>query len=401
MRYVIIGASAAGCKAAETLRRYAPKSPITVISEETQPLYSRPLLTYLLGGEVKPDQIWLQREDYFRRWNFGPVLGEPVTRVDPEAHQVHLLSGSLIPYDRLLIASGARPRLLGLLGEDLEGVYTLRTLADCRRLAAGLPQAGQAVVVGAGPVGLKAAEALQRRGLKVTLVEAEPQPLPRLVDETAAALLHQAIIRLGIEIYYHSWPEAIWGEANRVKALTLNGGREIPCQAVLFAIGVAPNVEFLAGTDLAGPEGIPVDHQLNTAYPDILAAGDCAYPYHLLTGQRAGYHIWPAAVAQGRIAGANLAGAGLVYDGLLPQNSLSLRGFRLITGGLGPLEVEGCEVVSELDERQGHYRSLVYREGRLVGLTLVGAVENAGIYFQLMAQQLPVREPVQPGRMWG
>jgi NAD(P)H-nitrite reductase large subunit len=401
MRYVIIGASAAGCKAAETLRRYAPKSPITVISEETQPLYSRPLLTYLLSGEVKADQVWLKEEDYFRRWSFDPVLGEPVTRVDPGARQVHLLSGRLIPYDRLLIASGARPRLLGLLGEELQGVYTLRTLADCRRLAAGLPESGRVVVVGAGAVGLKTADALARRGLTVTLVARGAQPLSRVLDPTAAALLHQAITRLGIEIYHHSWPEAIWGEAGRVKALTLNGGREIPCQAVLFSIGVAPNVEFLAGTGLAGPDGIPVDHQLGTANPDIFAAGDCAHPYHLLTGKRAGYHIWPAAVAQGRVAGANLAGAGRIYDGLLPQNSLSLRGFHLITGGLGPQDIEGCEVVSELDERRGHYRSLVYREGRLVGVTLVGAVEDAGIYFQLMAQQLPVPEPVQPGRMWG
>jgi len=401
MRYVIIGASAAGRRAAETLRRYAPSSPITVISDEAQPLYSRPLLTYLLSGEVKADQVWLQGEEYFNRWNLDPVLGEPVTRVDPGARQVHLLGGKVIPYDRLLIASGARPRLLGIQGEDLKGVYTLRTLADWRRLDAGLPAAGRVVVVGAGAVGLKTADALVKRGLTVTLVEQGAQPLPQVLDPTAAALLHRAITRLGIEIFHHSWPEAVGGEAGRVKAITLDGGREIPCEAVLFAIGVAPNVEFLAGAGLAGPEGIPVDHRLVSADPDILAAGDCAYPYHLLTGRRAGYHIWPAAAAQGRVAGANLAGAGLVYDGLLPQNSLCLRGFRLITGGLGPLDAAGCDLVSELDEKRGHYRSLVFREGRLVGLTLVGAVEDAGIYFQLMAQQLPVPDPVQPGKMWG
>ena len=101
---------------------------------------------------------------------------------------------------------------------------------------------------------------------------------------------------------------------------------------------------------------------MQTADPDIFAAGDCtrAPSSH---GARAGYPIWPAAVAQGRVAGANLAGAGLTYDGLLPQNSISLRGFHLITGGLGPDE-EDCEVVSDLDERRGHYRRLVYREGR-------------------------------------
>ena len=310
-------------------------------------------------------------------------------------------AGRVVPYDRLLIASGARPRLLGLKGEELSGVYTLRTLADWQRLAAGLPQAGRVVVVGAGAVGLKTADALARRGLTVTLVARGAQPLSRVLDATAAALLQAAITRMGIEIIYHAWPEAIWGEAGRVRALTLNDGRELPCQAVLFSIGVAPNVEFLAGTDLAGPEGIPVDQQLGTADPHIYAAGDCAYAYHLLTGKRAGYHIWPAAVAQGRIAGANLAGASLAYDGLLPQNSLSLRGFHIITGGLGPQETEDCDIVSDLDEGRGLYRRLVYREGKLVGLTLVGAVEDAGIYFQLMAQQVPVAGPVQPGRMWG
>ena len=253
MRYVIIGASAAGCKAAETLRRYAPDSPITVISEEAQPLYSRPLLTYLLSGEVSPEKVWLQGEDYFREWDLDPVLGEPVVRVDPAAHAVHLLGGRAIPYDRLLIASGARPRLLGLKGEEL-----------CRRLhpahpgrlaaAGGRPARRPAgvVVVGAGAVGLKTADALARRGLPVTLVARGAQPLSRVLDPAAAALLQTAITRMGIEIIYHAWPEAIWGEAGRVRALTLNDGREIPCQAVLFSIGVAPNVEFLAGPTWPG-----------------------------------------------------------------------------------------------------------------------------------------------------
>jgi NAD(P)H-nitrite reductase large subunit len=290
---------------------------------------------------------------------------------------------------------------LGLKGEELSGVYTLRTLADWQRLAAGLPSSGRVVVVGAGAVGLKAAEALRRRGLEVILVEAAAHPLPLLVDETAAGLLQQALKGMGIELELNVRPAAILGAGGRVQGLALADGRELPCQAVLFSIGVAPNVEFLAGTGLATAEGIIVDHQMGTADPDIFAAGDCAYPYHLLTGKRAGYHIWPAAVAQGRVAGANLAGADLAYDGLLPQNSLSLRGFHIITGGLGPQDAAGCETVSELDERRGDYRSLIFREGKLVGLTLVGAVEEAGIYFQLMAQQVPVTEPVQPGRMWG
>jgi nitrite reductase (NADH) large subunit len=401
MRYVIIGASAAGCKAAETLRRYAPNSPITVISEEAQPLYSRPLLTYLLSGEVSREEVWLKRQNYFQEWALDPVLGEPVTRVDPEGHAVYLLGGRTLTYDRLLIASGARARLLGLRGEDLAGVYTLRTLADWQRLEAGLPQQGQVVVVGAGAVGLKAIEALRHRGLAVTLVEAEAHALPRMLDETAAELLHQALQRQGIELIVNTRPITILGSQDRVQGLALADGREIPVQAALFAVGVTANVEFLAGTNLAEPDGLQVDRKLTTADPDIFAAGDCVHPYHLLTGQRITYPIWPAAVAQGRIAGANLAGAALTYDGLLPMNSLSFPGFHLITGGLGPQDTVDCEIVSEFNLTRNHYRRLAYRDGKLVGLTLVGAVEEAGIYFQLMAQQAPVPHPVQPGRMWG
>jgi NADPH-dependent 2,4-dienoyl-CoA reductase/sulfur reductase-like enzyme len=402
MRYVIIGASAAGCRAAETLRRYAPESHITVVSEEVRPLYSRPLLTYLLSGEVSPDQVWLQGEDWFSRWNLTPVLGEPVVRVDPKAREVRLASGSVLSYDRLLVASGARPRLPGIPGEDLPGCFTLRTLADWQRLERDLPPEGPVAVVGAGAVGLKAAEALVHRGHKVVLLEAESRALPRMLDEAAAALLHRALARLQVELRLDSRPLAVLEEKRRVRALALAEGREIPAAAVLFATGVLPNVDFLKDTGLVGEDGLTVDSHLRTADPHIYAAGDCTRAPHFLTGKPAYYPIWPGAVAQGGVAGANLAGAGLNYGGVLPQNSVSLSGFHLITGGLSPLEAgEGCEVVTEGDPHRGQWRQLVYRQGRLVGLTFVGAVEDAGLHFQLMAQQLPMSAPVTPGRLWG
>ncbi len=240
-------------------------------------------------------------------------------------------------------------------------------------------------------------------------------------------------------------PVAILGEKGRVQALTLSDGRELPAAAVLLAVGVAPNLEFLAGAGLTDAFGLTVNAAMQTGHPDIFAAGDCTRAPHFLSGEPAYYPIWPVAVAGGRVAGANMAGAGLAFDGLLPQNSISLRGFHMITGGLGPGEAddcevvsesdktrghyrrwctgrggwwaspswaqnsislrgfhlitgglgpgegEDCEVVSEFDKPRGHYRRLVYREGRLVGLTFVGAVADAGIHFQLMARQEPVR----------
>lgn len=401
MRYVIIGASAAGLAAAETLRRYDPLGEITLISDEPHPPYSRPLLTYLLSGEVSLEKVWLKDEDYFATWDFNSLLGEEVVQVAPNDREVRLKSGRVCPYDRLLIASGARPRLPGIPGEDLEGVFTLRTLADWQRLESGLKGLREVVVVGAGAVGLKTADALARRGLKVTLLARGTQPLSRMLDATAASMLMEAVAGMGIELSCHSWPVALGGEGGKVQSLTLNSGLELPAQAVVFSVGVKANVEFLAGTTLGDPDGILVDRSLRTADPHIFAAGDCTRPHHLLTSGQWPYHIWPAAVDQGRVAGANMTGAYRVYPGLLPQNSLSLRGFKIISGGLGPHDTQDCDLVTELDQPRGHYRRLVYREGRLVGLTFVGQVADAGIYFHLMAQGLPAPEPVTPGRLWG
>jgi NAD(P)H-nitrite reductase large subunit len=409
MQYVIIGTSAAGLAAAERLRHWDRSGSITLISDEAHLPYSRPLLTYLLGREIKQEQIFLKSPTYFEKWGFETLLGEAVTQVDPEARAVHLAGGRVCPFDRLLIASGAEPRLPGLPGQDLEGVFTLRHLADVQRLDAGLSPGGAVAVVGAGAVGLKAAEALIRRGDRVSLVEAEPHALPRLLDQTGADFMHQALTDLGMELHFGAQPVGILGDQGRVRGLALASGEIIAAEAVLLAIGVRPRTAFLSGTGLDRPEGIAVNPYMQTEYPHIFAAGDCTCPRHLLTGELAAYQIWPAAVSQGEIAGANMAGAGRRYDGVLPMNSISLTNFKVITGGQAAAEGDGLEVVADFDRKRGHYRRLVFQEGRLVGVTLLGALADAGIYFQIMAQKLPVEQlPVDirsrdfhAGKLWG
>jgi nitrite reductase (NADH) large subunit len=409
MRYVIIGTSAAGLAAAEVVRARDPEGGISLISDEEHLPYSRPLLTYLLGREIKPEKIFLKSADYFAAWGFNPVLGKAVVRVDPEAHTVTLAGGDTLPFDRLLIASGARPRRPDIPGLDLDGVYTLRHLADVQRLEAGLPEGGTVVVVGAGAVGLKMADALVTRGLTVRLLARGAQPLTRILDQVSAELLMAVVQEKEIDLHLHSWPEAVLGKNGRVTGVALNNNRELQAQAVLFSVGVEPRVEFLAGTDLAEADGIRVDSLMHTKAPDIFSAGDCCVPKHLLTDQHTSFHIWPAAVAQGQVAGANMAGGRRRYDGILPMNSISLKGFRIITGGHFTPDTQDGEIFTELDRHRRRYRRLVFQEGRLVGVTLVGEVEQAGIYFQIMSQKLPVNAlPVDlhssgfhPGNLWG
>ncbi len=409
MRYVIIGTSAAGLAAAEVVRARDKEGGITLISDEEHLPYSRPLLTYLLGREIRPEKIFLKSGDYFAAWGFTPVLGKAVVRVDPEAKTVILAGGEAVPFDRLLIASGAKPRLPNIPGLDLEGVYTLRHLADVRRLEAGLREGGTVVVVGAGAVGLKMADALVSRGMKVRLLARGSQPLTRILDTVSAELLMEVVREKGIDLNLHSWPEAVLGKNGRVTGVALNNNRELQAQAVLFSVGVEPRVEFLAGTGLAEVDGIHVDSSMRAKAPDIFAAGDCCVPRHLLTDLRTSFHIWPAAVAQGQVAGANMAGGRRRYDGILPMNSISLKDFRIITGGHFTPDTADGEIFTDLDRHRRRYRRLVFQEGRLVGVTLVGEVEQAGIYFQIMSQKLPVSAlPVDlhstefhPGKLWG
>jgi nitrite reductase (NADH) large subunit len=410
MRYVIIGTSAAGLAAAEVVRARDPQGGISLISEEEHLPYSRPLLTYLLGREIQPEKIFLKTADYFAAWGFTPFLGKPVVQVDPEAHTVTLAGGEALPFDRLLIASGARPRRPDIPGLDLQGVHTLRNLVDVERLEADLPgDGGEVVVVGAGAVGLKMADALVTRGLRVRLLARGAQPLSRILDRVSADLLMAVIKEKGIDLHLHSWPGAVLGKNGRVTGVALNNNREIKAQAVLFSVGVEPRVEFLAGTELAQADGIRVDSFMRSQAPDIFAAGDCCLPKHLLTDQHTSFHIWPAAVAQGQVAGANLAGGRRRYDGILPMNSISLKGFRIITGGHFTPDTADGEIFTDLDRHRRRYRRLVFQAGRLVGVTLVGEVEQAGIYFQIMSQKLPVSAlPVDlhsgefhPGKLWG
>ena len=390
MRHVIIGSSAAGLKAAETLRQYAPESAVTLISDEAQRPYSRPLLTYLLSREVSEDRLWLRGKIFLTSGASRPAWASGWSGWTRRP----MRCGS--PPGRAWVRPPA-PRLRGPAapaGDSRRGPGGGLHPAHPGRLAApgpGLPAGGPVAVVGAGAVGLKAADAVTRRGHRVTLLEAESHALPRLLEAEAARLLHRALEEIGVELHFNCSPLAILGDQGRVRALALSDGREIPAAAVLLAVGVTPNLDFLEGTGLTDACGLTVNAAMQTGQPDIFAAGDCTRAPHFLTGQPAYYPIWPAAVAGGRVAAVNMAGGEVSFPGLLPQNSISLRGFHLITGGLGPDECEDCEIVSQFDQTRGHYRRLAYREGRLVGLTFVGAIEDAGIHFQLLARQEQVK----------
>jgi NAD(P)H-nitrite reductase large subunit len=399
MRYVIIGNSAAGLAGAETIRRLQPQAPISIISDEPYPPYCRPLLTYLLGGTIQEKDLWLKAADYYRQWQFTPVLGRRVVQVDSAAKVVELAGGDLLPYDRLLVASGARPTLPDIPGQDLPGVFTVRTLEHFKAMQQMLRPDLRLVVIGSGLVGIKTAQALASRGYDVTLVARKSQVLSSLLDQTAAALLHQALAEVGVKIRFHATPAAISGANGCVKGVALTDGSEIPADLVIIGIGVIPNTEFLSGANLSTPTGLTIDQHLRTEYQEIFAAGDCVQPYDRLSGEKTYFAIWPAAVAQGRLAGANMAGHERTYGGLLAQNTLYVGDTRVIAGGMIGRADGSCEVHIHHDPSRRSYRRLLVQDDRLVGVILVGQVEDAGVYLHLIYNRTPLTSlPADPRR---
>ncbi len=398
MRYVIIGNSAAGLAGAETIRRLEPQAPITIISDEPYPPYCRPLLTYLLGGDIQEKDLWLKAADYYQRWQFTPVLGKRVVQVDPATRTIGLEAGETVAYDRLLVASGARPTLPDIPGQDLQGVFTVRTLEHFKAMQQMLRPEMRLVVIGSGLVGIKTAQALAHRGYDVTLVARKSQVLSNLLDETAADLLHQAMTKVGVKLRFHSIPAALSGfRMAGLRASWLTDGTEIPADLVIIGIGVIPNTEFLSGAGLSDPHGLTVDSQLRTAQADIFAAGDCVQPYDRLSGEKTYFAIWPAAVEQGRLAGANMAGHVRQYGGLLSQNTLYVGKTRVIAGGLVRPADDSCEVHIQHDPFSQSYRRLVVQDGRLAGVILVGQVEDAGVYLNLIYNRTPLKTlPIDP-----
>ncbi|MCL5676782.1 MAG: FAD-dependent oxidoreductase, partial [Firmicutes bacterium] len=201
MRYLIIGNSAAGVAAASALREADEAGDITVATDEPYPYYARVLTSYYLGGLVGRGRLWLAKEDWYHRWRIQLITGHRVTSVDASRSLAVLDCGVELTYDRLLVATGASPQAISLPGGALKGVFTLRTLDDAIAIRAQARPGGRAVVIGGGPVGIKAAEGLHARGLKVSLVVSSGRLFSQGLDDPGAELLRRVLTAAGFTVH--------------------------------------------------------------------------------------------------------------------------------------------------------------------------------------------------------
>jgi NADPH-dependent 2,4-dienoyl-CoA reductase/sulfur reductase-like enzyme len=314
--FVIVGAGLAAAKAAQTLREEGFAGRVVIIGDEAERPYERPPLSKgLLLGSATRDSVYVHEADWYDKHDIELRSGVRADAIDRDTKQVVLAGGERIGYDRLLLATGARPRRLPVPGADLDGVHTLRTLADSDRLDATLTEGTRLVVIGAGWIGLEIAAAARTRGVTVAVVEMAHLPLQRVLGDRIAEVFDGLHRQHGVGLHFDSGITELRG-SGRVEEVAFVDGRVLPADAVLVAIGAQPNTELAERAGLDVGDGVLVDAHLATSDPDIFAAGDVAGAEHPLFRTRIRVEHWANALNMGPAAARAMLGQDAPYDKL-------------------------------------------------------------------------------------
>jgi NAD(P)H-nitrite reductase large subunit len=378
--------------AAQSIREQDPNGSITVLSEEPDMPYFRPLIPYMVTGKKSAGAMELSGNGPYIAGDIDVRTDSRVDSVNVDGRTVSINSREELSYDKLLFATGSRPYIPPEIdGTGAEGVFALRTLSDARAMADRAAVTDHAVMLGGGMVNLKAAFALLERGVKVTLVVYSPEVLSRLMEPEDASLIREALDRAGLKIKTGCSVLAILSGKSGVTGVALDDGSEISCRMVCIGKGVRPNVEFLSGSKVLTDEGIVVDKYTACNIPDTFAAGDVAVTFDPITGERIVTGLWTNAVEMGRCAGFNMAGRKTAYSGTFGiMNATQVADEPFVSMGIvhtrnTDYEVHVCATGST-------YRKVVFspQGDRLVGVLFIGDISKAGMYRYLIREKMSI-----------
>lgn len=389
--YVILGNGAAGLNAAKAIRERDKTGSITMISGEEYRTYNRPMLTKSLMADLEIDQIQVEAEKWYEDNRIFQVLGRKVVSVDTKEKEVLLSDGIKLKYTKLIYALGSECFIPPIPGHEKAQVAAIRTLEDTRRISAMLPDTKQAVVIGGGVLGLEAAWELKKAGCAVTVLELAPMLMGRQLDANAGDMLKYIAECAGIQIHTGVQIAEITGE-DCVTGVKLGTGEVIPAQLVIVSCGVRANTAVAKEMGIEVDRAIVVDSRMQTSLPDVYACGDCAQ------FEGVNYAIWPQAVEQGKVAGANAAGDAAEYTQV--PAALSFHGMNtalFAAGDNGKNPNLLYKTVEVQDKSKKQYEKLTFLNGKLCGVILIGDVSKMGKMTELLEKKATFAEVMQEG----
>jgi len=313
---VVVGASVAGAKAAESARNAGFDGRIVLVGDESEQPYERPPLSKaVLRGEAAPDSTRVHDDGFYAAHDIELLTGRTVEAIDPFARRIRLDGNEELSFSSAVLATGAEPRSLDVPGADLAAVHYLRTVDDARRLSAALRTAGRVAVIGAGWIGSEVAASARQMGADVVLIDPAPVPLHRVLGAEIGEGFRSLHADHGVQLRLNNGVAALRG-ARTVEEIVLRDGTVEPADVVVVGVGVVPRVGLAERAGLKVGNGIMVDEHLQTSAPDVYAAGDVAAAWHPHYGRHLRVEHWSNALNQGLMAGANAVGGTDTYSRL-------------------------------------------------------------------------------------
>lgn len=391
-KYLVVGSSHAALEAVTAIRMHDPDGTLTLVTRDAHLPYSPTVLPYVVSGRSAPDNVFLRDDAFFDEQRVSYRRATALAALHAGRNVAEFADGSQIAYEKVLLATGATPVVPPIPGIEQVSFHVLRTLDDAKGLRAAMTQAKQAVVLGAGLVGMHAAENLVKAGANVTIVEMSAQLTSGYFDETAAELIETAFTDHGAKILTNSRVVGLAPCAAGAR-LTLENGTTLDADLLLVATGVRPELDYLNGSGVATDRGILVDDTMRTNIDNVWAAGDCAQARGFFSGTPIMNAILPDATVQGRVAGMAMAGDPGIkpYAGGVPLNTYHFFGRHAISVGSSAVP-DGAEARTRFDAETGRYLKAIFQDGRLTGIFGVNEFFDGGVMAQLIMRRTDLSE---------
>ena len=387
---LIIGNGVAGNNAALAARRTDPNMSVMILGRESHPEYAAPALPDYLAGELTKEKLLVNTFESYARNGIQIRLNDEVTEIQPEKKIVLTASGAEYPYGKLIIATGSFPiQLRRMKGTGLPGNFVLKTIDDVDAMVA--YPGKHAVVVGSGAIGLEGALGLKQRGYeRVTVVEALDWLSPKSFDRETSEEVEKALRKNGVEVYSGEAVMSVEG-TDRVRAVQ-TAKRLIPCDLVLWGIGVRPNVELAKKTGIALGElgGIAVDSRMRTNLPDVYACGDCTESTDQFTGKKALNLFWEPGARGGMAAGINCAGGDREFTGSISLFLTFIGETPVIAFGKTEFDLKGTHYRLLEDRSNGAFRRILMQKGKIAGVQMVNTLEGVNELLDQMRKDAEV-----------